>query len=70
MHGGVDIDLLFPADTPASAELMWLKADCLYRAGVIDAGEWLVVHARCLAVLGGAAGGQSADAPREPAMTA
>lgn len=51
MRGALDIDLIFPVMDPASAKLMWAKAECLHRAGVIDARVKLLVHAQCLAVL-------------------
>ena len=50
MRGSLDLDLVFPARDAASAELMRLKADCLYAAGIIDAPERRRVHARCAAV--------------------
>jgi hypothetical protein len=50
MREGLVFHHIFPIDGPASAKLMQLKADCLLRAGVIDAGERDLVYARGMVV--------------------
>lgn len=47
---------LFPMNDPASAELMQIKALCLYGAGVIDPDTRARVLARANAVLNAARG--------------
>jgi hypothetical protein len=76
MREGLVFEQIFPIGGPASAKLMRLKADCLLRAGVIDAAERDVVYACSAGVLGFAAGwaaepetvapGLMPDLPREP----
>ena len=48
----LDFDLIFPIRDVASAELMTLKAACLWRAGVIDARQKTVVEQRAQKFLG------------------
>jgi hypothetical protein len=42
----LDLDLIFPIRDVASADLMKLKANCLWSAGIIDDGERELVHRR------------------------
>ena len=42
----LDLDLIFHIRNPASAELMTLKAVCLWNAGVIDARQKRTVEQR------------------------
>lgn len=70
MHGAVDLDLIFPVKGPVSAKLMWLKADCLHRAGIIDAGERLVIRARCLSEGNAPRTADTGVAPGTPVTTA
>jgi hypothetical protein len=41
-----DLDLIFPIRDVASADLMMLKATCLWNAGIIDDGERELVQQR------------------------
>ena len=52
MREGLFFDHIFPMNDPASAKLMRLKADCLLRAGVIDAADRDLVYSRSAAVPG------------------
>jgi hypothetical protein len=56
MRDRLDIDLIFPVRDTASAELMRLKADCLYAARIIDAPERRLVHERIAVAYGESAG--------------
>jgi hypothetical protein len=47
----LDIDLIFPIRDAASAELMTLKAACLWNAGVIDARQKKMVELRARKLL-------------------
>jgi len=51
MRQNLDIDLIFPIKDEVSAWLMYLKADSLYHAGIIDTDELSAVLARVAAVL-------------------
>jgi hypothetical protein len=42
----LDLDLTFPIRDVPSADLMRLKATCLWNAGIIDAGERKLVQQR------------------------
>jgi hypothetical protein len=42
----LDLDLTFPIRDVPSANLMRLKATCLWNAGIIDDGEWELVQQR------------------------
>ena len=42
----LDLDLTFPIRDVPSADLMRLKATCLWNAGIIDAGERELVQQR------------------------
>jgi hypothetical protein len=42
----LDLDLTFPIRDVPSADLMKLKATCLWNAGIIDAGERELVQQR------------------------
>ena len=46
MQRAWDIELIFPIKDAASAALMLIKADCLHKAGVINAAEKQWVHSR------------------------
>jgi hypothetical protein len=41
-----DIELIFPIKDAASAALMLIKADCLYKAGIISEAEKQLVDSR------------------------
>ncbi len=47
----LDIDLIFPIKDEVSAWLMYLKAELLFEAGVIDSNELSAVLERIAAVL-------------------
>jgi hypothetical protein len=51
MRNDLDIDLIFPIKDEVSAFLMWLKAESLCEAGVIDTEEKLAVIDRVAAIL-------------------
>ena len=42
----IDFDVIFSIQDPASAELMMLKAACLWNAGVIDTRQKQIVEQR------------------------
>ena len=46
MFRPLDVDLLFPIQDEPSARLMRVKAECLYRAGVISRAQMKIVVAR------------------------
>jgi hypothetical protein len=46
MQRARDIELNFPIKDTASAALMLVKADCLYKAGIINKAEKRRVHSR------------------------
>src|SRR3984957_9744493 len=50
----LDLDLTFPIRDVPSADLMRLKATCLWNAGIIDAGERKLVQQRAARLLRGA----------------
>ena len=46
MRRDLNMDLIFPIRDEPSAWLMSLKADCLYKAGVLSESEKQAVHER------------------------
>jgi hypothetical protein len=55
MRCDLDIDLIFPIKDEVSAWLMYLKAELLFEAGVIDSNELSAVLERVATVLDQAA---------------
>jgi hypothetical protein len=53
MQGGRDIKVIFPIKDAASAALMLVKADCLYKAGIINDFEKHYVDFRARTFLDG-----------------
>jgi hypothetical protein len=51
MRHDLNIDLIFPIKDEVSAWLMYLKAELLFEAGVIDSNELSAVLQRVAAVL-------------------
>ena len=51
MSDNLNIDLVFPIRDDVSARLMWIKAELLYDAGIINAKELGVVTERAAAVV-------------------
>jgi hypothetical protein len=51
MQRAWDIELIFPIKDAASAALMFIKVDCLRKAGVISAAEKQWVHSRACTFL-------------------
>jgi hypothetical protein len=51
MRQDLDIDLIFPIKDDVSAWLMYLKAELLFEAGVIDSDELSAVLERVAAAL-------------------
>ena len=51
MGHDLDIDLIFPIKDEVSAWLMYLKAELLFEAGIIDSNELSAVLERIAAVL-------------------
>jgi hypothetical protein len=51
MSDNLNIDLVFPIRDDVSARLMWIKAELLYDAGIINAKELVVVTERAAAVV-------------------
>jgi hypothetical protein len=51
MRQALDIDLVFPMKDEVSASLMYLKAELLFEAGVIDGDELSAVIERAAAIL-------------------
>ena len=51
MSDNLNIDLVFPIRDDVSARLMWIKAELLYDAGIINAKELEVVTKRAATVV-------------------
>ena len=67
MRVGASFDQIFPMRDAASAQLMRLKADCLFRAGTINATERCEVYLRSVALLELSAQALPAEASLVPA---
>ena len=66
MHDDLNIDLVFPIRDDVSARLMWIKAELLYDAGIINTKELEVVTERAAAVVERAPPGSKHGAITQP----
>jgi hypothetical protein len=66
MRDDLNIDLVFPIRDDGSAELMCVKAELLYDAGIIAASEWKVVIGRAAAMVGQREGTESHQTIKPP----